>query len=195
MNNAIAITLKQNSDEEVNATFAEMRSVMPKSQLLADVMTAAMTGADFYFEDDALEGEDVGNGTGYYDGLCHAVFYFNGEAVTQMGTSIRYLDNKTQRCCYIVVMSKGKNVIVHDRYKRTGDDNQMVLVLTDGSLSVRNIIGMSPAWSQNATDVVSAANFFGLELDRSVPGQVYAPYNRPENLFVRMASLQRRLSK
>lgn len=179
------VKVKTVSEDEVKKAMRDHLSLgHGKISDLNNLFALGLLQANYEFGMDAVEGEVIGNGTGYYDGLAAALFIDEkGEKVTT-GKTIRFLDEKSLRRLYIVVVCPGMNVIIHDRYSFTEDGFGGTLVCTSDAPGAREYIGMEPAWAQGCTyDFVMACRLFGFEYDRS-KNEVYMPRERKQNLFV-----------
>lgn len=182
--NVLTIRVKTNSDEAVEAkmtsNYDEGRT---KIVGLNNLFAVGLIHAHYEFEANDLQGEDIGNGTGYYDPLTTAVF-LDEQGVAVSGTkTVRFLDEKSYRRLYIIVVHPGMNVIVHDRFSFTEKGFAGTLVCTSGVNCARQAIGMEPAWSEGCLyDFVMACRMFGFEYDRR-SNEVYMPRHRVENAF------------
>lgn len=150
---------------------------------LNNLFAVALQQTHYELKSDALSDEELNNGTGYYDPLCDAIFLDEDGQPVQSTKTVRYLDEKTSRRLYIVVVYPGMNVIIHDRYSFTEDGFGGTLVCTSGVNYAKQAIGMEPCWSEDCMyDFVMACRMFGFEYDRR-SNEVYMPRERKENAF------------
>ncbi|BAS05002.1 hypothetical protein [Ralstonia phage RSF1] len=135
-----------------------------------------------------LPTEEVSNSTGYFDPLASATFVCHDGETVVAGKTVRFLDERTHRRLYIIVVVPGMNVIIHDRYSFTENGFAGVLACTSDVSGAREFIGMEPVWSEGCQyDFVMACRLFGFEYDRS-KNEVYMPRERKQNFFVSMQS-------
>jgi len=179
MDKDIRINVTFNSDEAVALKMKEMYDMgREKIQSLNNLFETGLIHAHYEFDEAAVSDIDVGNGTGYYDPLAKAFFINEHGVAIGTGRSVRFLDTKSNRRLWIVVVQPGKNIIVHDRF--SGGEKGM-LVCTSSLSGARDVIGMAPAWTDGCTyDFVMACRLFGFEYDRS-KNEVYMPHERNEN--------------
>ncbi|YP_009213053.1 hypothetical protein AVU38_gp204 [Ralstonia phage RSL2] len=179
------VVVKTITEEDVVASMRNNRDQgREKITSLNNLFAVGLQQANYEFDMAAVEGEDIGTGMGYYDPLAAAVFLDEqGQKVTA-GKTVRFLDEKTHRRLYIVVLQPGMNVIIHDRFSFTENGFGGTLVCTTDATGARDYIGMEPAWSEGCMyDFVMACRLFGFEYDRS-KNEVYMPRERKQNLFV-----------
>lgn len=180
--NALMITVKTVTDEAVKAkmdqNYAEGKT---KIASLNNLFAIGLQQAHYEFEEDALQGENPRNGTGYYDPLDSAIFLDENGQPVQSTKTVRFLDRETLRRVYILVIYPGMNLIIHDRYR--GDSDSFALVCTSNVPGARAAIGMEPAWAEDTMyDFVNACRMFGFEYDRG-RNEVYMPRERKQNAF------------
>ena len=183
-NTVVTIRVKSNSAEAVQAKMsANYEEGRTKITSLNNLFAVGLIHAHYEFEASDLDGEDIGNGTGYYDPLTSAVFLDENGVAVEGTKTVRFLDEETHRRLYIVVVHPGMNVIIHDRYSFTENGFGGTLVCTSGITYARNAIGMEPAWSEGCMyDFVMACRMFGFEYDRRA-NEVFMPRGRVQNAF------------
>uniref|UniRef100_A0AAU7PFE3 Uncharacterized protein n=1 Tax=Burkholderia phage vB_BgluM-SURPRISE13 TaxID=3159457 RepID=A0AAU7PFE3_9VIRU len=182
--NVLTINVKTNSDEAVEAKMtSNYEEGRTKIVGLNNLFAVGLIHAHYEFEASDVQDEDIGNGTGYYDPLTSAVF-IDEQGVAVSGTkTVRFLDEKSYRRLYIIVVHPGMNVIIHDRFSFTEKGFAGTLVCTTGVNCARQAIGMEPAWAEGCLyDFVMACRMFGFEYDRR-SNEVYMPRRRVENAF------------
>lgn len=175
----LKISVRFHSDEDVAAKMKEMRDAgREKITSLNNCFAVGLMQTHYEIDAASVEGVEIGNGTGYYDPLAKAIFINEHGVAIGTGRSVRFLDTKSNRRLWIVVVKPGKNIIVHDRF--SGAERGTFVCTTDLN-NARDIIGMEPAWADGCTyDLAMACRLFGFEYDRRV-NEVYMPRERKEN--------------
>lgn len=134
-----------------------------------------------------LDYSTIGNGTGYYDPLATAIFVDQHGDVAEDNSILYIHDTRTDRSLFIIILRKGTNIIIHDRYPHF--DNG-VMVVTGGPLT--KVLGMNPCWTNDIpSDLVKAAEIFGYEVVRNDKPVIVIrrPMWKPVNWFKHMGDL------
>lgn len=158
---------------------------------LNDMFSLAAVHADYEVDSLKFAELDAGNGTGYYDPLITALFHNEiGQGIPD-GSSVFIYDANTKRRLYVIVLYRGVNIILHDRYTSShevgGDHHTTTIVATGGP--AKKLLRMNPAWSiNNKVDLINAAEIFGFEVDRINSKGVYVPFGKADNWFKEMSN-------
>lgn len=187
MNATTNIVLRaiKNTEESVNEAMNLMFNAQKCITSLNDLFGTALVHADYVVTDEAVGRFEIGNGTGYYDPLVHAVFLDDAAQPVPDFSSVAIADVKTKRRLYLIVLAKGKNVIVHDHHSPSGADD--IRLAKTGGPETR-LFNMDPVWHTGVTaDLINAANLFGFEINRrEETPTVYVPRWKSDNWFKQM---------
>lgn len=158
---------------------------------LNDLFSLAAVHADYEVNSVKFAEVETGNGAGYYDPLISAMFHDETGRGIPDGSSVFINDVATKRRLYVVVLYRGINLIVHDRFESNdgegGDHHTTTIVATGGP--AKKLLRMNPVWSiGNRVDLINAAEFFGFEVDRINNKGIYVPFGKTDNWFKEMGS-------
>jgi hypothetical protein len=174
------------SDNEVVKTVmkAHKKDFGDKITNLNELFLIGLMHADYNTDKSQIDYTEIGNGTGYYDPLTDAVFVDEQGFAIPDNSSVSIYDPKSSRRLYVIVLEKGNNIIVHDRYSHdsTLKDQKTILTVT-GKGRCQNLLNMYPCWSTGSIyDLAQCSNMFGFEFDR-FGNDVYVPFSRMDNWF------------
>ena len=186
-NTNIVLRATKRTEEYVNESMNAMFTAQKFITNLNDLFGTALIHADYEVLRESVERFAIGNGTGYYDPLTRAVFLDEfGESVPDF-SSIAIPDVKTNRRLYLIVLSKGKNIIVHDHHSAKACSD--VCLAKTGGPETR-LFNMEPTWVTGITaDFFNAANIFGFEVNRrEETPSAYVPKWKTDNWFKQMSA-------
>lgn len=185
---SVSVAVITNTNEMVKELIASKNysGSTPMTESVNDVFAIGLEQADYIAPESMFNMSDFGNGTGYYDPLMTVGFEDESGKPVPNFSSVAIRDPKTKRRLYLIVLARGRNIIIHDRFTQNENTRGTTLVAT--GCSGTRLLNMNPAWSENVHDLMASAAVFGLEFDKR-SNSVYIPKWRKENWFKDVGSM------